>query len=178
MEMIADGLLIAGALTAAFYCWVLSSRVKGLADLDNGLGSAIAALSTQVDEMQSALKAARSVNDTTAIELDEATTRAAEVSKKLSLLIASSEEMIKSSEPKAKKSPSARIEKFPTKQRAKPSIEQIIRDEENSEREEGVPPSKAKVVQKNVSERMANRTESDEREELVKTLQDILAANE
>lgn len=57
MEMIADGLLIAGALAAALYCWILSIRLKGLKGLDDGLGAAISTLSTQVDEMRRTLKA-------------------------------------------------------------------------------------------------------------------------
>ena len=55
MTLIADGLLIAGALAAAFYCWILSSRVKSLKDLDSGLGAAIAGLSQKVDDMHLSL---------------------------------------------------------------------------------------------------------------------------
>ena len=42
MDLIADSLLIGGAIAAAFYCWVLSVRVRSLKDLDKGLGGAIA----------------------------------------------------------------------------------------------------------------------------------------
>ena len=38
MALIADGLLIATALTAALYCAVLSRRLRRLADLESRLG--------------------------------------------------------------------------------------------------------------------------------------------
>ncbi|MEM8741700.1 MAG: hypothetical protein AAGE13_09405 [Pseudomonadota bacterium] len=59
MALIADGLVIAAALTAAVYCMVLSRRIRRLASLDGGLGQAIAQLNRQVDGMQEALGAAK-----------------------------------------------------------------------------------------------------------------------
>jgi len=63
MDLIADGLLIAGALSAAFYCFVLSRRVRRLANLDDGLGAAIAQLSRQVDDMRKALQATQATSE-------------------------------------------------------------------------------------------------------------------
>ena len=48
MNAIADGLLIAGAIGVAFYCFVLSRRLTRFTDLDRGVGGAVAMLSSQV----------------------------------------------------------------------------------------------------------------------------------
>ena len=55
MELIADGLLIAGAMTAALYCWVLSRRLNAFKSMDKGLGGAIAGLSARVEQTRSSL---------------------------------------------------------------------------------------------------------------------------
>lgn len=55
-ELIADGLLLCGTLLATMYCFVLSRKVKKLSGFESGIGGAIAVLSKQVDDMQSALK--------------------------------------------------------------------------------------------------------------------------
>jgi len=71
MALIADVLLIAGCLAAAFYCWVLSVRVRRLTDMDTGVGAAIASLSTQVDEMQKVLQTTRNGTNKSIGELDQ-----------------------------------------------------------------------------------------------------------
>ena len=87
MTLIADSLLIAGALAAAFYCWILSARVKSLKDLDTGLGGAIAGLSTKVDEMQAALRATQKVTGASRDEMEEMTRRAEKAAQDLSEMI-------------------------------------------------------------------------------------------
>ena len=84
MTLIADVLLIAGALAAAFYCWILSARVKSLKDLDAGLGAAIAALSSKVDDMQSALRATQKAHGDTQTDIQDMTTRAQKAAESLS----------------------------------------------------------------------------------------------
>ena len=88
MELIADGLLIAGALAAAFYCWVLSVRVRGLKDLDQGLGAAIAGLSNQVTEMRTALKTTQSSAGASADHLRQSTEAAEAAAERLAALLA------------------------------------------------------------------------------------------
>lgn len=87
MEMIADVFLIAGALAAAFYCYVLSRRIKGLTRLDTGLGGAITALSVQVDEMQVSVKAATKASGASMKDLVEITSRAEIAAGRLELLL-------------------------------------------------------------------------------------------
>lgn len=55
MALIADGLLIATALTAALYCAILSRRLRRLANADEGLGARIKALHEAVEETRAAL---------------------------------------------------------------------------------------------------------------------------
>lgn len=88
MELIADGLLILGALVASLYCIVLSRRLRRLNQLDAGLGGAIAALSGQVDEMRGALNEAKLVTERSKRELDERTQRAEKAAGRLEILIA------------------------------------------------------------------------------------------
>lgn len=53
MELMADGLLIATALTAALYCIVLSRRLKRLSSTEEGLGGQIVALNGAVEDRKS-----------------------------------------------------------------------------------------------------------------------------
>ena len=89
MELIADFLLIAGALGAGLYCIVLSRRLNRFTDLEKGVGGAIAVLSAQVDDMTNALETARSATTSSAQSLDALTGRAEGVAQRLELLVAS-----------------------------------------------------------------------------------------
>ncbi len=89
MELIADILLIAGALGAGFYCIVLSRRLNRFTNLEKGVGGAIAVLSSQVDDMTKALDEARSATNTSASSLRDMTGRAEGVAQRLELLVAS-----------------------------------------------------------------------------------------
>ncbi|MEM6438976.1 MAG: hypothetical protein AAF763_04645, partial [Pseudomonadota bacterium] len=90
MTLIADGLLIAAALTAALYCHVLSRRLRRLRDMDGGVGAAIAAMSDQVDALRGALAAARSQSAAASRSMAETTARAEAAAARLELLIAAS----------------------------------------------------------------------------------------
>jgi hypothetical protein len=89
MELIADALLIAGALGAALYCRTLAQRLGALSSLDSGLGAAIAALSRQVDELRVSLDQAKSVSGDQAREVSQLTARAEVAAGRLELLLAS-----------------------------------------------------------------------------------------
>lgn len=89
MDLIADILLIAGALGAGLYCIVLSRRLNRFTDLEKGVGGAIAVLSAQVDDMTKALETARSSTNSSAESLDALTGRAEGVAQRLELLVAS-----------------------------------------------------------------------------------------
>ncbi len=57
--MIADILLVAGALGAGFYCFILARRLTKFTDLENGVGGAVAVLSAQVDDLGKTLNLAQ-----------------------------------------------------------------------------------------------------------------------
>jgi hypothetical protein len=88
MELLADGLLIAAALTAAIYCRVLAGRLRRLSDLDRGVGAAIGALSARVEALQEAVAAARRVTGASVRDLGERTARAEVAAGRLELLLA------------------------------------------------------------------------------------------
>lgn len=89
MKLLADMLLLLGALGAAFYCIVLSRRLRRFTDLETGVGGAIAVLSAQVDDMTRSLEAARKIAQSSAVSLDGLTERAESASRRLELLMAS-----------------------------------------------------------------------------------------
>lgn len=59
MDLIADLLLIAAALGAAFYCFILSRRLSTLNSAEGGIGEAIATFSKQVARLEEALEGSR-----------------------------------------------------------------------------------------------------------------------
>lgn len=89
MALIADILLIAGALGAAFYCIVLSRRLSKLTNLETGMGGAISVLSAQVTEMTETLDRAQAAAHTSSDALKEVTLRAESAAQRLELMLAS-----------------------------------------------------------------------------------------
>ncbi len=89
MGLIADVLLVAGALGAALYCHVLARRLRSFTDLEKGVGGAVAVMSVQVDDLKKTLDKARSDAKTSAAQLAEIHTRADDARARLEILIAS-----------------------------------------------------------------------------------------
>lgn len=89
MELIADILLVAGALGAGFYCHVLARRLNRFNDLENGVGGAVAVLSAQVDDLTRTLRDAQTTASGSMDSLNGLTHRAETVAKRLELLVAS-----------------------------------------------------------------------------------------
>jgi len=88
MGLIADILLVAGALGATFYCFVLSRRLAKFNNLERGVGGAVAVLSAQVDDMTKALGSAEVAAKSSTSSLDDLTERAEGVARRLELLVA------------------------------------------------------------------------------------------
>jgi len=104
MELIADILLVAGALGAGFYCYILARRLSRFNDLENGVGGAVAVLSAQVDDLTKTLEAAKNTAGASTSSLEGLTDRAEGVAKRLELLVASMHDlpdMARVSEPPA-----------------------------------------------------------------------------
>ena len=89
MELIADILLICGAVAATAYCIVLSRRLRRFTDLEKGVGGAIAILSVQVDDMTKTLGAAQKSAVGSVQSLNGLTSKAETVARRLELLVAS-----------------------------------------------------------------------------------------
>ncbi len=89
MDLIADILLVAGALGAGFYCFVLARRLTRFTDLENGVGGAVAVLSAQVDDLSKTLNTAQKTAGDSSESLQELTERAEDVARRLELLVAS-----------------------------------------------------------------------------------------
>lgn len=99
MDLIADILLIAGALAAAFYCLILARRLSRFTNLENGVGGAIAVLSAQVDDMTRTLGQAQGSADGANASLEALTQRAEDVARRLELLVASLHDLPDAAEP-------------------------------------------------------------------------------
>lgn len=93
MELVADILLVAGALGACFYCFVLARRLKRFNNLEKGMGGAVAVLSAQVDDLTKTLDAARYAAGASHEVLTELTKRAEDVAARLELQMASMHDM-------------------------------------------------------------------------------------
>ncbi len=93
MAAIADILLVAGAIAAGFYCWVLGRRLRRFSDLEKGVGGAVAVLSAQVDDLSKALDKARSAASASVAALDDANMRAELTAQRLELMMASTHDM-------------------------------------------------------------------------------------
>jgi len=88
MSIAADILMICASAGAGIYCMILSRRLTRLTSFDKGLGSAIAVMSTQVDEMKAALSGARSGSDDACRHLQDLTRQAREIGTELEMMIA------------------------------------------------------------------------------------------
>lgn len=93
MALVADILLIAGALGAGFYCFVLSRKLNNFRNLESGVGSAVTALSAQVQEMTAALEKARIEAKDSTQSLDESATRAELAASELRELMSQSQDV-------------------------------------------------------------------------------------
>lgn len=89
MNFLSDLLLAAAAAGAATYCFILSRRLSALSSLEGGMGSAIAVLSAQVDDLKRLIKTAQSTAGQAGSQLSDQTQRAENVAKRLELLVAS-----------------------------------------------------------------------------------------
>lgn len=89
MKLIADILMIAATLGAGIYCYVLAARLRKFTTLETGMGGAIAVLSAQVDDMTRALDKARGVASSSERNLEDLTTKAEGLARRLELLMAS-----------------------------------------------------------------------------------------
>jgi hypothetical protein len=93
LNFISDILLGFGAIAAAAYCFVLSRKLSKFKGLDQDLGSAIAILSRQVDEMTRVLSSAQASATDSATELAEKTESATSVAERLELMIAALQDL-------------------------------------------------------------------------------------
>lgn len=89
MDMMADILLVAGAIGAGLYCYVLARRLARFNDLEKGVGGAVAVLSAQVDDLTKTLETARHTAGQSSKSLLDMTSKAEDVAKRLELLVAS-----------------------------------------------------------------------------------------
>lgn len=108
MDLIADILMVAGALGAAIYCAVLARRLRRFNDLEKGVGGAVAVLSAQVDDMTRTLRAAQDTSMRSEEALDRLTKRAESTAQRLELMMASLHDLPADTPPAAAPDPPPR----------------------------------------------------------------------
>jgi len=89
MAFLADVFLMAGALGAGFYCFILARRLRRFTDLEKGVGGAVAVLSAQVDDLTKSVNAAQSSASQSVTTLTSVSERAEDAARHLELLVAS-----------------------------------------------------------------------------------------
>lgn len=115
MDLIADILMVAGALGAAIYCAVLARRLHRFNDLEKGVGGAVAVLSAQVDDMTRTLRAARDTGTRSEEALERLTRRAEGAAQRLELMMAALHDL-PADPPPADPLPAAKPEPPPRRQ--------------------------------------------------------------
>ncbi|MEM7517298.1 MAG: hypothetical protein AAF368_10295 [Planctomycetota bacterium] len=110
IPLISDLLLLLATTALAAYSWRLAQRLKAFNDVDSSLGSAIATLSIQVDELKVTLEAATKDSDSTVTGLEMATDRANDSIGRLEMLIAAAEDIATAPPPNA--DPESEAESF------------------------------------------------------------------
>lgn len=121
MSFLSDLLIAAAALGAGIYCVVLARRLKALTSLEGGMGTAIAVLSSQVDDLTRSLKDAQTAATNADGRLTGQTARAEAVARKLELLVASMHDLpdMESADPPAGRAPT----RWPTEAGRRPPAE-------------------------------------------------------
>ncbi|RLJ99906.1 hypothetical protein [Ruegeria conchae] len=99
MELIADILLVAGALGAGLYCFILARRLRRFTDLEKGVGGAVSVLSAQAEELRKSLDCARQSSDESGVALQTLTERAESVAQHLELMMASMHDVVQEDQP-------------------------------------------------------------------------------
>jgi hypothetical protein len=142
MDFLSDLLLAAAALGAAIYCFILSRRLTALSSLEGGMGSAIAILSSQVDDLTRLLKSAQQTAGRTGSQLGDQTARAEAVAKRLELLVASMHDLPSTPAPTPDRSPT----RWPADagQRRAPMQTNSQEDEDSTD----APPQRARVLRR------------------------------
>ena len=145
MELIADILLVAGALGAGLYCFILSRRLKRFADLEKGVGGAVAVLSSQAEELKKSLEAARDASDQSGVILKELTERAETVAQRLELMMASMHDVVpnevavdKTSTPEPEPEPEPKVSEEQAETNKKSENEDAAPDEPRVKRSGGL----------------------------------------
>ncbi len=93
MDIITDGLLVAGALFAGTYCLVLAHRVRALKDLRSGVGGAIMGMTHALEDARRALEETKAASRDGNKELRELIARAEAASGQLRILLAATRDL-------------------------------------------------------------------------------------
>lgn len=93
MTLITDGLLLAAAVFAGAYCFVLSRRLRALRDLDSGLGAAIMQMTRSLEDARRALEEAKATSRDGNKELKDLIIRAEAASGQLRILLSATRDL-------------------------------------------------------------------------------------
>lgn len=127
IDYISDILLVAGAIGAGLYCFILGRRLNKFNDLEKGVGGAVAVLSAQVDDLTKTLSAAQLTAAQSAQTLTDLTRRAEDMSRRLELQMASLHDIPEAPAPaKAQREPEAVTRPAPSMSPQPPAAEPMF----------------------------------------------------
>ncbi|WP_170459720.1 hypothetical protein [Ruegeria arenilitoris] len=144
MELISDIFLVAGALGAGLYCFVLARRLRRFTDLERGVGGAVSVLSAQGEELKKSLDAARAASDQSGHKLQDLTERAESVAQRLELIMVSMHDVIPEDKPRAKEPANSSAE---TKKPSPLEVEPVSLEEKVGPKDPEQPAEPAAVEQ-------------------------------
>jgi hypothetical protein len=107
VTLIIDGLLVAAAVFAGTYCFVLARRVRALKDLDTGIGGAITRMTQALEDARRALEEAKSAGREEHRDLRQLVGRAEVASAQLRVLLAATRNLPEPEAPSAPRKPPA-----------------------------------------------------------------------
>lgn len=148
MEYLSDLLLTAASIGAATYCVILSRRLKALGSLEGGMGSAIAVLSAQVDDLARSLRSAQEATGRAGGRLDGQTARAEAVARKLELLVASMHDLPEEAPAPAPRAPGPRPPTPWPSETLRRSIHPVETLAEDPAGDPAEPPQRARVLRR------------------------------
>lgn len=93
MEYLSDIIASIAAMGAGAYCFILSQKIKKFQHLEGGMGTAVAILSAQVDDLTKALEQANASAVQSAQRLTDLTRDADVGAKRLELMLAALHEL-------------------------------------------------------------------------------------
>ena len=110
LGLFSDLLLLCATAGMAFWCRLLTRRLRAFNDVDNGVGGSIAALTFQVDDLKASIVSSTRIIGERATQLDAASARADDRIGRMEMLLGSLEALEEEAADRLMREPHSAIE--------------------------------------------------------------------